>query len=177
MRAKAWLVALIALGCIGTKAADQPSPAGLTTIVVRGHAREVVLVDPHGRINSAGILKMGEIAIPRCMRWDGGTGTTLHDDSVAVDGQGEGDIVTELDLSVPIVGRYRLHAETTDDGSASVNVTPVADTPANNACPDLTREVQKRKGHFVWNIEFLPDTGRTTCPLRLSGPFRTSTKK
>ena len=177
MGARAWLVGLAALGSIGATATDQPSPARLTTIVVRGHARDIVLVDPRGRINRSGVLEKGEVSIPECLRWDGGTETTLYDDSVAVDEDGEGDVVTDLELSVPIVGRYRLYAETTDDSTARVDVTPVPATPANHACPDLTREVQKKKGRFVWNIDFLADTARTTCPVRLSGPYRSSTKK
>ncbi len=176
MRAGAWLVGLAVLGCIGATAADQPSPAGLTTIVVKGQARNVVLVDPRGRINRSDPLKKGEVAIPECNRWDGGIQTTL-DDSSAANEQGESDVVTELDLSAPTIGRYRLYAETTDDDSTSVTVTPVPATSANDACPDLTRELQKRKGRFVWNIEFLPDTAHTACPVRVSGPFRALKKK
>ena len=177
MRTEAWVVSLAVLGCIGTTAADEPSPAGLTTIVVRGHGSDVVLVDPRGRVNRSDALKKGEIAIPKCNRWDGGTETTLYDDSSAVDEQAQSDVVTQLDLSAPIVGRYRLYAETTDDGNTSVTVTPAANTRANHACPDLTRELQRGKGRFVWSIEFLGDTVRTTCPVRLSGPIRSSTKK
>ena len=175
MRVGAWLVSLAVLGCVGARVADQPSPAGLTTIVVRGQATNVVLVDPHGRINRSSAVKNGEIAIPECNRWDGGTETTL-DDSSAADDQAQGDVVTQLELT-PIIGRYRLYAETTDDGSTSVTVTPVRATGVYHACGDLTRDIQKRKGRFVWNIEFLADTGRTACPVRLSGPFRTSSKK
>lgn len=175
MRARIWLLGVVLFGCTSAAAVDKPSHAGVTIIKVRGAARGVLLLDPRGRVDPWDELK-GEVHIPECMRWDGGTETTLYD-STSTDEEPQSDVVTQLELGRPIVGRYRLYAEATGEGSMSVTVTPVPPTSANDACPDLTRSVLKGKGRYVWNIDFLPDSGRARCPVRVSRATRAQPKK
>jgi hypothetical protein len=157
-----WLLVLAILVC-GGAAGARLSPAGLTIVVVRGDARDVVLIDPQGRVDRSD-PRAGETPIPKCTRWDGGTETTL-DDSV---GNGStGDVVTQIELAEPIVGRYRLYAGVGAEGSANVTVTRVT-VAGSKTCPDLKQGAPAAKGRYIWTIEFLRGEGAATCPIRLS---------
>lgn len=175
MQAARLLLALTLLvGCANTSV-GRPSPAGLTTIVVRGNARNVVLIDPQGRVSRSDSRK-GETPIPKCTRWDGGTETTL-DDSSESESDEPSDVVTQIELSAPVVGRYRLFAEVGEEGKTSCTVTPVAASRANEACPELKRDAPAASGSYLWTIEFLASSDSTLCPLRVSQATRRPAKK
>lgn len=164
MRAGALLLMVVLVGCAAA-ATELPSPAGLTTVVVQGKAKNIVLVDSRGR-TSRSDARVGEIPIPDCTRWDGGNETTL-DDSSDAEADGSGDIATQIELSKPMIGRYRLYADVAKDGETSVVVTPVTSTTANSACPQLKQAGFAGGGRCYWTIEFLPASGKPTCPVRV----------
>ncbi len=170
MGMRGWMVGLLVLGSVGAGTPDRPSPAGLTTIVVRGKAQDVVLVDPRGRVDRSEPRK-GDVPIPACTRWDGGTETTLDDSAdveTDVEEAGPGNVVTQIELARPIVGRYRLYATATEIGALSVVVTPVVSTAQNNECPELRRDLAKGSGRYVWAIDFLSDQGVGRCAVRIA---------
>ena len=168
------IVLTLLVGCASTSV-GHPSPAGLTTIVVRGDARNVLLIDPQGRVNRSDSRK-GETPIPKCTRWDGGTETTL-DDSSDAESDKPSDVVTQIELSAPLVGRYRLFVEMSGGGEASCTVTPVTPSRANEACPDLKQDASAVGGRYLWTIEFIATSDSTHCPIRLSRPIRSPAKR
>ena len=175
MKFGTWPLAVLLLGCIGAATASKPSPAGLTTIMVRGDACDVVLVDPRGRVSRSNERK-GDVIIPECNRWDGGTETFL-DDSTGGDNEPQSDVVTTFELANPIVGRYRLYAKATAAGSMTVVVTPVRLMDVKQACHEMKREIAEGAGRYRWNIDFSADSSQAMCPVRLLGPIRSSTKQ
>ncbi len=161
---------LVWLGLVSAAVpAARSSPVGLTHIQVQGVARDVVLVDPLGRVDRSE-RRADERPIPDCNRWDGGTQTSL-DDSLE-DVPTSDPTVTAIDLDHPVVGRYRLSMDVTGEW-ASVDVTLMESEPANDSCPDLESEIRNRHGRFVWFIDFATaDSSGTKCQVLMSKPMR-----
>jgi hypothetical protein len=170
MKVSSLLLVGLLVGCVGAASSGRPSPAGLTTIVVRGDARDVVLVDPLGRISRSHELET-DVLIPHCDRDDGGT-ETLLDDSTETNATPRTDVVVQLELSKPIVGRYRLVAEAIDSGSMTAVVTLPRYEGTVVPCNEIRSDIQKGSGYYYWNIDFLPDSSRGTCPVGVSRPMR-----
>ena len=175
MGAGGWLLTVMLFGCAGAAVMERPSPAGLTTITVEGEADSVVLVDPLGR-TSWSESEVGDNPIPRCDRSDGGANYDLDAEEAGEGGELPGDVVTMIVLERPIVGRYRLYATAKGVGNLSIEVTPEGPTnPAARAC-HAWREIKGGAGRYVWNIDFLADTGRGACPFRMSRGGRAPAK-
>jgi hypothetical protein len=170
MKVSGLLLVALLIGCIGASSDSRLSPAGLTTIVVQGDARDAVLVDPLGRISRSRELQT-DVFIPHCVRDDGGTVTVL-DDSTGYDSTLRSDVVVKLELSKPIVGRYRLFAEAIGDGNLSAVVTLPLYEGTVVPCNEIRKDIKKGSGYYYWNIDFLPDTSRATCPVRVAPGMR-----
>ena len=166
------LVLLMLVACEACAQAESvPSPAGLADITVRGKARNVVVVDPLGRVDRSE-KRAGEVPIPDCDRWDGGSQTMLNE-KTGEDEEAASDVVTQIDLARPIMGRYSIYADVA--GDAGVDVTLSKQSRANDACPNLERRVKSIHGRVRWTLEFVPVIGDSTCPVRMPKP--TATKK
>lgn len=97
--------------------------------------------------------------------------TTL-DDSSGDESSEPADVVTQIELSEPLVGRYRLFAEVGARWETSCVVTPVAASAGNDACPNLTRAAPGKKGRYVWTIEFAATSDSSVCFIRFPPPIR-----
>ena len=171
MGARWLLLAALFLSCVGAAPEDRPSLVGATTIAVWYDAQDVVLVDPLGRV-SRHTERAGERAIPGLNRWDGGTGTDL-DDSTG----GGGVVIVTFDLNEPIVGKYRLYATLPGSGKMTVVVTPLGLSTALRACREINGEVADGSGRYFWNIQFLADSSRARCPIRISRAVRRTARR
>jgi hypothetical protein len=115
MNVRGLAMAAIVFGCIGAAESERPSAAGYATVLIRGAAKNLVLVDPRGQTCRADAIS-GEVPIP---------GSSYRDGSELEYGDG----IAKIELKSPVGGRYRVFATATGrPGRIIVTVTSI---PAN----------------------------------------------
>jgi hypothetical protein len=158
MNVRGLAMAAIVFGCISATELDRPSAAGYTTVLIRGAAKNLVLVDPRGRTCRADAIS-GEVTIPGSNYWDGSE--LEFSEGVAM-----------IELKIPVIGRYRVFATAT--GKPGPIIVTVTSIPTK---VELRREMRNARGRVCWNLDFLADTSGSHRPFRLSQGAPVATHK